>query len=132
MYPSKNCIFSLTLIIILFLTLFLNIHSASSENGPIEVVELYVNALITGDLETIKKCLGDNLLRQRKNTFKDSSYSKFLIDKYTGSSFRINRQQDRKNGSKLVDIEIIFDSKDKLAIRLILNKENKIIDEIIL
>lgn len=132
MYSSIKNILGLTLIGILFFTLIFNIHAGSSKKGPREVVELYVNALITGDLETIKACLAENLLKQRNNTFMDPSYSNFLVDRYYGSSFRINQQQERKNGNKIVDLEIILDSKDKLAIRLMLNKENKIIKEIIL
>ena len=132
MYVFRNKYDVLTLILIILSFSLVHIDSAVSKQNSNNVVAEYINALSTGDTETLKKCLGERLQQRRQKTLEDPSYSSFLIDYYSGATFRIIRETNEKKGRKSVDVEITFESNDILTIRLILNSSNKIIDEIIL
>lgn len=131
MHLFKKTIFLLILVLFLFPILQLHIGSAASKTEDKKVVEMYLSALLIGDVQTIKNCLGNRLLQRKKNTLEDPGYSSFLLDRYNGATFSIIDSVSDETGKNKVDVEITFISGDKMKIRLTL-KNNKITDEIIL
>jgi hypothetical protein len=103
-----------------------------ANNSAEAVVDIYMNGLFAGDIETIKQCIGKDLKKRHKNTFKDPAYSRFLMNRYDGATFRIIQKKERENGTKIVDVRITFRDNNSMAIRLILDQGNKILNEIIL
>jgi hypothetical protein len=126
--PTKGAICSILVLIVL--SSFSD--SAVSQTKAQDIVDFYMRSLIAGDIENIQQCLGKDLQKRRENTFKDPTYSNFLLDRYDGATYRIVQNIARPNGSNIVDVEITFKTIEKLMIRLLLDSRNKIIDEIIL
>ena len=119
-------------IVALSVLLSLYVQPSNAETTAAAVVDRYMRSLFSGDIESIQQCLAKSFQERRKNTFKDPGYTNFLINRYDGATYRILNSVERKNGSEVVDVEIVFPSSDKLKIRLLLNHLHKIIDERIL
>lgn len=119
------------LVAILAASLSLGMDTAIAQTDAKAVVDRYMNSLFTGDIKTIKKCLGKDLRDRRKNTFKDPNYASFLIDRYDGATYRIIENIEKKNGMSFVDVEITFNTSQTLIIRLLIDADKKIVDEII-
>ncbi len=101
-------------------------------NAAIAVVDRYMHGLFTGDVATIRDCLDDLFQARRKNTLNDPTYAAFLIDRYDGATYRIRDVAAQPNGGTIVDVEIIYRSDETVVIRLMLNRRNQIVDEILL
>lgn len=112
--------------------LFLMVNSIAAQSEAVDVIDRYMSAVFSGNIEIIKQCLGKDLQQGRKNTFKDPTYSDFLINRYDGATYQVVQNRELKSGSKSVDVKITFQNNSKMIIRLILDRNNKIIDEAIL
>jgi hypothetical protein len=120
------------LIAVVFSCLLLNTGAAGAQTGVRGTVERYMNALFAGNIDTLNQCLGKDFRQRHRNTFKDPTYSNYLINRYNGATFRIIRNQDRKDGKKIADVAITFKDSSTMTIRLLLNEGNQIIDEVLL
>ncbi len=129
-YSNKIANHSLFIAIFAFF-LLLSMETAIAQTDAKAAVDRYMNSLFAGDIENIKKCLGKDLRDRRKNTFKDPDYKKFLTERYDGATYRIIEDNQKRNGRNLVDVEITFNTSQKLRIRLLLDAHQKIIDEIV-
>ena len=103
--------------------------SAIAQTTAISVVDRYMHGLFAGDVATIRNCLDDQFQVRRKNTLNDPTYAAFLIDRYDGATYRILDQAEQKNGRTSVDVEITDKKKEGMVIRLLLDHQNKIVDE---
>lgn len=118
------------LIAAVFSCLLLNIDTAGAQTEVNDAIERYMNALVAGDIETVKQCLGKKLRKRHKNTFKDPAYASFLVNRYDGATFSIVQNRERENGTQIVDVKITFKDRNAMTIRFFLNSSNKIIEEI--
>lgn len=120
-------------VFIVALSVLLSFYTPPSdaETTAAAVVDRYMRSLFSGDIESIQQCLAKSFQARRKNTFNDPGYATFLIQRYDGASYRILNQAEQKNGSTMVDVQITYRSGDALVIRLLLDHQNEIIDEMI-
>ena len=119
-------------IVALSVLLSLYVQPSDAETTAAAVVDRYMRSLFSGDIESIQQCLAKSFQERRKNTFKDPGYANFLINRYDGATYRILNQAEQKNGRTTVDVEITYRSGDTMVVRLLLDHQNKIVDEILL
>lgn len=118
-------------IVALSVLLSFYVQPSGAETTAAAVVDRYMRSLFAGDIESIQQCLAISFRERRKNTFKDPNYATFLINRYDGASYRILDQAEQKNGKKMVSVQITYRSGDTLVIRLLLDHQNEIFDEMI-
>jgi hypothetical protein len=106
--------------------------SSGAQTTAIGVVERYMQGLFAGDVATIQDCLDDLFQARRENTLKDPAYPAFLIERYSGATYHIQNSATQANGKTIVDVEIIYRSAETVVIRLMLNRRNQIVDEMLL
>ena len=125
--------FIVTVIMVMSLGIFFNQNASFAKRSTEDVVHLYMQSLISGDVGTLQQCLDKDLRERMKNTFQDpTEYRLFLIVRYEDAQYRILEKQDRKNGQSSVTMEIEFKNHHKKRIQLYLNQKNKIFKEVVL
>ena len=115
--------FSLNLCFILSFLLQLA-PAYADDNEILETVELYTQALKSGDVETIKNLLGGRLYEKRRALLEENTeYSGWLKQYYSGASFSFPTgvTSSEQYPGKHVNVDIILKNGETVTTRLVLS-----------
>ncbi len=117
-------------LIVLFCTLLIQIGTVFSKNSlTIEqlqaesVVIDYCVALINGDTETIKKLLGETLLKKRKKLLDNPQYDDILRERYSNSRYVIFENKLIDENQVEIDVIFVLNEQGSFKRRFVLTKE---------
>jgi len=96
----------------------------SGQNDAIAVVESFLNAQIKGDVETIRECLGGDLLKKRLRLLSNPDYPTFLYRMYKDASFKILDTKIIDKNRIQIDVEIDINNNESQRMRYLLIKKS--------
>lgn len=88
------------------------------------VLESYLNAQVTGNIEVIKESLGGYLLEKRLRLLNNPDYSSFLYDMYKDAYFKILDSKRIGENSIQIDVEINLNKNESQRMRYLLLKKS--------
>jgi hypothetical protein len=88
------------------------------------VLESFLNAQASGDIEIIKESLGGELLEKRLRLLNNPNYGAFLRDVYKDASFKILNYTNLQNDSIQIDVKIDFNEQESRQMRFLLLKKS--------
>jgi len=103
--------------------IFFNVTvSANDQLDAACVMDKYFQALREGDTRTLKNLLGGYLLRKRKQLLENPRYPALLKKTYRNADFHI-LNSDVANNKVTIDVDIIFNSSEKITMRFLLIRD---------
>jgi len=101
-------------------------HSESANPGDMaqarSVVEAYLDALVQGDLESIRQLLGGTFLKRNEMLLNDAAYSAKLVEIYSAATYEITDLRGIRDGKVEVDVTLNMASSKSMDTRLIVSK----------
>lgn len=109
--------------------IFFNLNvSANDQLDAACIIDKYFQALREGDTRTLKILLGGYLLRKRKQLLENPRYPALLKKTYRNADFHI-LNSTIANNQVTIDVDIIFNSSEKITMRFLLIKEASVDNE---
>ena len=97
--------------------------TANEQKDAVAVLNVYLNALIEGDMEGIRGSIGGYLLEKRKKLLDNPDYPSLLRDAYKDASFEILNCKILKKDSTQIDVRIDLNEKESRQLRFLLIKK---------
>lgn len=88
------------------------------------VLESFLNAQASGDIEIIKESLGGYLLEKRLRLLNNPNYATFLMDVYKDSNFEILNYTNLQKDSIQIDVKIDLNEQESRQMRFLLIKKS--------
>lgn len=93
------------------------------QNEAVDVVKVFLNALIGGDTQTIRESLGGDLLNKRKKLLDNPNYAMFLEDTYGDARFEINDCKRINMGRIMVSATVFLKNNETRKMEFLLIRE---------
>ena len=88
------------------------------------VLESFLNAQASGDIEIIKESLGGYLLEKRLKLLNNPEYATFLRDVYKDSNFEILNYTNLQKDGIQIDVKIDYNEQESRQMRFLLLKKS--------
>ncbi len=100
--------------------------ASASEAEASSVMNEYCQALVRGDIDTLKLLVGGDYLMEKEQLFSDAAYGDFLRNRYAGSRCEVIESKAMQDGSDRVEasVSIYMSSDDIVSTRFILGRES--------
>jgi hypothetical protein len=86
------------------------------------IVEVYLAALVQGDLASIRPLLGGTLLKEKERMLDDPHYSSKLSEIYSNATYEIISVMNAHGGNVAVDVRLMIDPTDYIDARFLVSE----------